>query len=63
MMYLEDEEIGDLITRELSWIREGGYLFARESCFGQSGKFLCSKAKFFRLKALRLRASGNFILL
>ncbi|XP_052818692.1 uncharacterized protein LOC128244694 isoform X2 [Mya arenaria] len=37
MMYLEDEEVHSLINKELSWIREGGYLFARESCFGQSG--------------------------
>lgn len=37
MMYLEDEEVQNLIKRELSWLREGGYLFARESCFQQSG--------------------------
>lgn len=37
MMYLEDEEVQSLIQNELSWLREGGYLFARESCFKQSG--------------------------
>ncbi|KAL4234230.1 hypothetical protein ACF0H5_005881 [Mactra antiquata] len=37
MMYLEDKEVQSLIKKELSWLRDGGYLFARESCFQQSG--------------------------
>lgn len=37
MMYLEDGEVQDLIRRELSWLTDGGYLFARESCYKQSG--------------------------
>lgn len=37
MMYLEEEEVQSLMKRELLWLREGGYIFARESCFQQSG--------------------------
>lgn len=37
MMYLADAEVQNLIKKELSWLREGGYLFARESCVQQSG--------------------------
>ena len=40
MMYLADEEVQSLIKKELSWLREGGYLFARESCFQQSGLYM-----------------------
>jgi len=39
MMYLENEEVQGLVEHELGWIREGGYLFARESCHQQSGKY------------------------
>ncbi|XP_041930038.1 phosphoethanolamine methyltransferase isoform X1 [Alosa sapidissima] len=37
MMYLSDEELRKLIEKMLSWLRPGGHLFFRESCFHQSG--------------------------
>ncbi|XP_064611042.1 uncharacterized protein LOC135475181 isoform X2 [Liolophura sinensis] len=37
MMYLSDDEVKALVASQLSWLREGGYCFARESCFRQSG--------------------------
>lgn len=37
LMYLEDEEIQDLLRKSLTWLREDGYFFCRESCFHQSG--------------------------
>ena len=36
-MYMKDEEVHNLLTRQLSWLRENGHLFFRESCFHQSG--------------------------
>uniref|UniRef100_A0A8D0GTA4 phosphoethanolamine N-methyltransferase n=1 Tax=Sphenodon punctatus TaxID=8508 RepID=A0A8D0GTA4_SPHPU len=36
-MYLADEELRALARRMLSWLRPGGHLFFRESCFHQSG--------------------------
>ncbi|XP_077143573.1 uncharacterized protein LOC143806664 isoform X1 [Ranitomeya variabilis] len=36
-MYLTDEELVVLIEKMLGWLRPGGYLFFRESCFFQSG--------------------------
>ncbi|XP_029467405.1 phosphomethylethanolamine N-methyltransferase-like isoform X2 [Rhinatrema bivittatum] len=36
-MYLTDGEILQLAERILGWLRPGGYLFFRESCFFQSG--------------------------
>ena len=35
MMYLADSEVQNLLRKELTWLKEGGYLFARESCLGQ----------------------------
>ncbi|XP_052231332.1 uncharacterized protein LOC127844849 isoform X1 [Dreissena polymorpha] len=43
IMYLEDEEVRSLIRKKLEWIREGGYLFARESCNNPSGNIKRSK--------------------
>ncbi|XP_060771121.1 phosphoethanolamine methyltransferase isoform X1 [Neoarius graeffei] len=37
LMYLSDEELCSLAEKMLSWLRSGGYLFFRESCFHQSG--------------------------
>ncbi|XP_028816602.1 phosphoethanolamine methyltransferase isoform X2 [Denticeps clupeoides] len=37
MMYLSNEELSSLVTKILSWLKPGGYLFFRESCFHQSG--------------------------
>ncbi|XP_063045662.1 phosphoethanolamine methyltransferase [Engraulis encrasicolus] len=37
MMYLSDEELSGLVEKMLSWLRPGGHLFFRESCFHQSG--------------------------
>lgn len=37
LMYLEDEEIQDLLRSAMYWLREDGYFFCRESCFHQSG--------------------------
>jgi len=37
LMYLTEDEVQNLFTRMLTWLRPGGYLFFRESCFHQSG--------------------------
>ncbi|KAI1898360.1 hypothetical protein AGOR_G00071520 [Albula goreensis] len=37
MMYLTNEELVSLARSLLLWLRPGGYLFFRESCFHQSG--------------------------
>mmetsp|Transcript_33320 Transcript_33320/g.60218 ORF Transcript_33320/g.60218 Transcript_33320/m.60218 type:complete len:262 (-) Transcript_33320:993-1778(-) len=37
LMYLSDKEVGRLAKRSLTWLRPGGTLFFRESCFQQSG--------------------------
>ena len=37
LMYLQDEEVKNLIKETLFWLREDGYLFCRESCYHQSG--------------------------
>ncbi|KAL5697413.1 phosphoethanolamine N-methyltransferase [Ranunculus cassubicifolius] len=37
LMYLADNEVEDLAKRMVGWLREGGYIFFRESCFHQSG--------------------------
>ncbi|XP_044126384.1 phosphomethylethanolamine N-methyltransferase-like isoform X2 [Bufo gargarizans] len=36
-MYLTDVELAALTQKMLGWLRPGGYLFFRESCFYQSG--------------------------
>jgi len=36
-MYLSDEEVRTLLANMLSWLRPGGMLFFRESCFHPSG--------------------------
>ncbi|XP_024372759.1 phosphoethanolamine N-methyltransferase isoform X2 [Physcomitrium patens] len=37
LMYLSDEEVKGLASRVMEWLRPGGYIFFRESCFHQSG--------------------------
>ncbi|XP_028787004.1 phosphomethylethanolamine N-methyltransferase [Neltuma alba] len=37
LMYLSDEEVEKLAERMVKWLKVGGYLFFRESCFHQSG--------------------------
>ncbi|GAQ87277.1 Phosphoethanolamine N-Methyltransferase [Klebsormidium nitens] len=37
LMYLDDDEVRSLSERCLRWLRPGGHLFFRESCFHQSG--------------------------
>ncbi|MBN3313997.1 PEAM3 methyltransferase, partial [Atractosteus spatula] len=37
LMYLSDAELLSLTRRMLGWLRPGGYLFFRESCFHKSG--------------------------
>uniref|UniRef100_A0A9J8BQM5 phosphoethanolamine N-methyltransferase n=1 Tax=Cyprinus carpio carpio TaxID=630221 RepID=A0A9J8BQM5_CYPCA len=37
LMYLSDQELKSLAEKLLVWLRPGGYLFFRESCFHQSG--------------------------
>ncbi|XP_042297128.1 phosphoethanolamine N-methyltransferase 1-like [Sceloporus undulatus] len=36
-MYLSDAELSDVVQKLLLWLRPGGHLFFRESCFFQSG--------------------------
>jgi phosphoethanolamine N-methyltransferase len=37
LMYLDDDEVKGLAERCMRWLRRGGHLFFRESCFHQSG--------------------------
>ena len=37
LMYLSDTEVQKLATNMLSWLKDGGIIFFRESCFRQSG--------------------------
>jgi len=37
LMYLSDEEVEQLVQRMVKWLKIGGYIFFRESCFHQSG--------------------------
>mmetsp|Transcript_21510 Transcript_21510/g.52330 ORF Transcript_21510/g.52330 Transcript_21510/m.52330 type:complete len:556 (+) Transcript_21510:82-1749(+) len=37
LMYLTDEEVQAFAEKALRWLRPGGHLFFRESCFHQSG--------------------------
>ena len=37
LMYFGDAEVQELFAKSLRWLRPGGYLFFRESCFHQSG--------------------------
>lgn len=36
-MYLDDQELRELLYKMLGWLRPGGALFFRESCFHRSG--------------------------
>ncbi|KAE8900750.1 Phosphoethanolamine [Phytophthora fragariae] len=38
-MYMEDEEVKEFAKKAIRWLRPGGKLFFRESCFKQSGDF------------------------
>ncbi|WVZ15798.1 hypothetical protein V8G54_013364 [Vigna mungo] len=37
LMYLSNEEVESLAGRMIKWLKVGGYVFFRESCFHQSG--------------------------
>ncbi|KAG5022194.1 hypothetical protein JHK85_018536 [Glycine max] len=37
LMYLSDKEVENLAARMIKWLKVGGYVFFRESCFHQSG--------------------------
>ncbi|OIT21052.1 PREDICTED: phosphoethanolamine N-methyltransferase 1-like [Nicotiana attenuata] len=37
LMYLSDKEVQDLAERMVKWLKVGGHIFFRETCFGQSG--------------------------
>ncbi|MFS8007004.1 putative phosphoethanolamine N-methyltransferase [Helianthus anomalus] len=37
LMYLSDKEVEYIAERLLKWVKVGGYIFFRESCFHQSG--------------------------
>ena len=37
LMYLSDDEIKALTRKMLRWLKDGGFLFVRESCFHPSG--------------------------
>lgn len=37
LMYLSDEEVVELAKKMVGWLKVGGYIFFRESCFHQSG--------------------------
>ncbi|RWR77402.1 phosphoethanolamine N-methyltransferase 1-like protein [Cinnamomum micranthum f. kanehirae] len=37
LMYLSDDEVENLAERMIKWLKVGGFIFFRESCFHQSG--------------------------
>ncbi|XVF09466.1 hypothetical protein REPUB_Repub07fG0095300 [Reevesia pubescens] len=37
LMYLSDKEVENLVERMMGWLKVGGHIFFRESCFHQSG--------------------------
>ncbi|KAK4744169.1 hypothetical protein SAY87_010481 [Trapa incisa] len=37
LMYLSDKEVEEVAHRMVKWLKVGGYIFFRESCFHQSG--------------------------
>ncbi|KAJ9676819.1 hypothetical protein PVL29_022025 [Vitis rotundifolia] len=37
LMYLSDKEVEELVERMVKWLKVGGFIFFRESCFHQSG--------------------------
>jgi phosphoethanolamine N-methyltransferase len=37
LMYLSDQEVEKLVRRMVKWLKVGGHIFFRESCFHQSG--------------------------
>ncbi|XAR68398.1 Phosphoethanolamine N-methyltransferase [Bertholletia excelsa] len=37
LMYLSDKEVENLAERMVKWLKDGGFIFFRESCFHQSG--------------------------
>ncbi|AAF79704.1 T1N15.22 [Arabidopsis thaliana] len=37
LMYLSDKEVELMAERMIGWVKPGGYIFFRESCFHQSG--------------------------
>ncbi|XP_047330878.1 phosphomethylethanolamine N-methyltransferase-like [Impatiens glandulifera] len=37
LMYLSDNEVENLVERMVKWLKVGGFIFFRESCFHQSG--------------------------
>lgn len=37
LMYLSDKEVEKLVGRMVKWLKPGGHIFFRESCFHQSG--------------------------
>ncbi|KAK4750993.1 hypothetical protein SAY87_004475 [Trapa incisa] len=37
LMYLSDKEVEKVASRMIKWLKVGGYIFFRESCFHQSG--------------------------
>ncbi|XVF53789.1 hypothetical protein PTKIN_Ptkin05aG0127100 [Pterospermum kingtungense] len=39
LMYLSDKEVETLAERMLKWLKVGGHIFFRESCFHQSGDY------------------------
>lgn len=37
LMYMSDTEVHDLFSKALSWLRPGGFMFFRETCFKAHG--------------------------
>jgi hypothetical protein len=60
-MYLDDTEVELLLEKMLEWVREGEYLFCRESCFFQSGEWHLSQAMFDRSALLNLPTSADIV--
>ncbi|GMF46221.1 unnamed protein product [Phytophthora lilii] len=61
-MYLGDEEVKAFAKKAIKWLRPGGKLFFRESCFRQSGDVKRnSNPTYYRHPAFYVRAFGSVI--
>jgi len=53
LMYMTDNEVHSLFTKALSWLRPGGFMFFRETCFSAHGTV-------FNCTCYRLKSSMGF---
>ncbi|KAK2715291.1 uncharacterized protein LOC136035681 isoform X2 [Artemia franciscana] len=66
LMYLDDNEVRLLVRKMLTWLKDDGYLFIRESCFHPSGNikigenptFYRTPTEYFRILQSETSPSG-----